>query len=107
MEFNYTLEQERFRTRLRGWLESTSREVFRDCRGAFGASLESMIFGRDDEGWQRALEYHRRLHQAGYLALHWPREWGGAAADPVEQAIYQDEVLRLGLPAYGANQLAI
>ena len=107
MEFNYTLEQERFRTRLRGWLESTSREVFRDRRGAFGASLESMIFGRDDEGWQRALEYHRRLHQAGYLALHWPRKWGGAGAGPVEQAIYQDEVLRLGLPAYGANQLAI
>jgi hypothetical protein len=53
------------------------------------------------------LEYPRRLHQAGCLALHWPRKWGGAGAGPVEQAIYQDEVLRLGLPAYGANQLAI
>jgi alkylation response protein AidB-like acyl-CoA dehydrogenase len=107
MEFNYTPEQEQFRARLRGWLESTSQEVFGDRRGAFGASLEGLIFGRDDAAWQRALEYHRRLHRAGYLALHWPREWGGAGAGLVEQAIYQDEVLRLGLPTYGVNQLAI
>jgi len=80
---------------------------FKVSKSAFGASLEALIFGRDDEGWQRALEYHRRLHRAGYLALHWPREWGGAGAGVVEQAIYQDEVLRLGLPTYGANQFAI
>jgi alkylation response protein AidB-like acyl-CoA dehydrogenase len=107
MDFDYSPEQERFRTRLRGWLETTSREVFGDRRGAFGASLEEMIYGRDAGGWQRVLEYHRRLLQVGYLALHWPREWGGSEASPVEQAIYQDEVLRLGLPMYGANQLAI
>ena len=35
MEFNYTPEQEQFRTRLKEWLESASREVFGDRRGAF------------------------------------------------------------------------
>src|SRR6202050_446468 len=32
---------------------------------------------------------------------------GWRGADMIEQSIYQDEVLRLGLPLYGANQLAI
>src|SRR5208282_115447 len=39
--------------------------------------------------------------------MHWPKEWGGGGASMIDQAIYQDEVLRLALPLYGANQLAI
>lgn len=107
MDFHYTAEQQEFRTRLGAWLEATSAEIFGadDCRGR--GSLETRFFGRDDEHWAQALEYHRRLYHAGYLALHWPVEWGGAGAGLVEQSIYQDEALRLGLPLYGANQFAI
>ena len=104
MDFALTTEQELFRRDLRTWLETTSLEVFgRVGLDPAGTSLLDV----DDRQWQRLLEYHRRLHRAGYVALHWPKEWGGAGAGPVEQAIYQDEVLRLGLPIYGANQLAI
>jgi alkylation response protein AidB-like acyl-CoA dehydrogenase len=106
MDFSFTPEQEAFRARLRDWLERTSAEVFGrgDSNAGAGASLLDV---GDDDRWQRLLEYHRRLHQAGYVALHWPKEWGGGGAGLVEQAIYQDEVLRLGLPVYGANALAI
>ena len=104
MDFALTTDQERFRRDLRTWLETTSLEVFgRVGLDPAGTSLLDV----DDRQWERLLEYHRRLHRAGYVALHWPKEWGGAGAGPVEQAIYQDEVLRLGLPIYGANQLAI
>jgi alkylation response protein AidB-like acyl-CoA dehydrogenase len=107
MDFNYSAEQQQFRLELRHWLEKNSAEVFGPALERFDGSMESIIFGRDDRLWEQALEYHRRLYRAGYLALHWPREWGGAGAGLVEQSIYQDEVLRLGLPLYGANQLAI
>jgi len=107
MDFNYTAQQQAFRSNLRGWLEKTSAEIFGDNIDAQGVSIESRIFGRDDREWETVLEYHRRLYREGYLALHWPKQWGGAGAGLVEQAIYQDEVLRLGLPLYGANQLAI
>jgi alkylation response protein AidB-like acyl-CoA dehydrogenase len=106
MDFSYTPEQEAFRARLRGWLEATTAEVFGrgDAMTASGASL----FDVDDDGrWRRLVEYHRRLHQAGYVSMHWPKEWGGGGAGLVEQAINQDEVLKLGLPVYGANGLAI
>ncbi len=104
MDFSYTPEQEAFRARLREWLERNATEVFGSNREALSSSA---TLAGDDDRWQRVLEWHRRLYQAGYLALHWPREWGGAGAGLVEQAIYQDEALRLGLPLYGANQLAI
>jgi len=104
MDFSFTPEQEAFRARLRGWLESNSAEVFGANRDALSSSA---TLAGDDHRWTRVREWHRRLYQAGYLALHWPREWGGAGASLIEQLIYQDEALRLGLPLYGANQLAI
>jgi len=104
MDFSYTPEQEAFRARLREWMERNATEVFGSNREALSSSA---TLAGDDDRWRRVLEWHRRLYQAGYLALHWPREWGGAGAGLVEQSIYQDEALRLGLPLYGANQLAI
>lgn len=102
MDFRYTPEQEAFRARLRSWLELNKQEVFGDSSDPLNE--------RDDDGdsrWKKILEWHRRLYEAGYVALHWPKEWGGGGASLVEQVIYQDEVLRLGLPLYGANQLAL
>ena len=102
MDFRYTPEQEAFRARLRDWLERHKAEVFGDS--------SDPLAERDEDGdsrWRKILEWHRRLYDAGYVALHWPKEWGGGGASLVEQAIYQDEVLRLGLPLYGANQLAL
>jgi alkylation response protein AidB-like acyl-CoA dehydrogenase len=107
MDFSYTPSQERFRTELRTWLERNSGEVFGRSGEGLGGSTASLLDVRDDGRWNQMLDYHRRLYQSGYVALHWPREWGGGGADLVEQSIYQDEVLRLGLPLYGANQLAI
>jgi alkylation response protein AidB-like acyl-CoA dehydrogenase len=107
MDFNYTPQQQELRSHLRGWLETAASEVFGTDGDRLADSLETRFFGRNDEHWAQALEYHRRLYRAGYLALHWPVEWGGASAGLVEQSIYQDEALRLGLPLYGANQFAI
>jgi alkylation response protein AidB-like acyl-CoA dehydrogenase len=107
MDFSYTPEQEKFRAGLRAWLEKNSAEVFGRGGDGLGPSAASLLDVRDDARWEQLKEYHRRLCAAGYVALHWPREWGGAGAGMIEQSIYQDEVLRLGLPMYGANQLAL
>ena len=107
MDFSFTPEQEAFRARLREWFEQTSAELFGRRGDGMGASTASLLDVSDDTRWQRLREYHQRLYDAGYVALHWPREWGGGGASLIEQAIYQDEALRLGLPLYGANQLAI
>lgn len=106
MDFRFSAEEEAFRARLRGWIERTTADVF--GRGdAIGASTASLLDVGDDSKWERLKEYHRRLYEAGYAALHWPKEYGGGGATLIEQAIYQDEVLSFGLPLYGCNQLAI
>src|ERR1700730_13480307 len=107
MDFTYTPEQEKFRAEIAGWLEKNSAEAFGRKGEGLGGSTASLLDVRDDGRWAQLLDYHRRLYKAGYVAMHWPKEWGGGGADMIDQSIYQDEVLRLGLPLYGANQLAI
>ncbi len=102
MDFRFTPEQEAFRVRLRTWLETNKAEVFGEHSDPLAERDED-----SDARWRKMLEWHRRLHGSGYVALHWPKEWGGGGASLVDQVIYQDEVLRLGLPLYGANQLAL
>jgi alkylation response protein AidB-like acyl-CoA dehydrogenase len=107
MDFSYTPEQEKFREKIRGILEKASAENLGRGGDAIGASTASLLDVRDDAAWNNLKKYHRALYDAGIVALHWPKEWGGGGADLVQQSIYQDEALRLGLPLYGANQLAI
>jgi alkylation response protein AidB-like acyl-CoA dehydrogenase len=106
MDFRYTPEEQTFRGKLHSWLQKTRGEVF-GRSGEVGGATASLLDVGDDSRWKRLLEYHRRLYDAGYVALHWPKEHGGGGATLMEQAIYQDEVLSFGLPLYGANQLAI
>ena len=103
MDFTFTPEQEAFRAQLRPWLRATKSEIWGNTDEPVGG-LEDAA---GDERWERLLRYHRALHTAGYVALHWPKQWGGGGAGLVEQVIYQDEVLAAGLPLYGANIIAI
>jgi alkylation response protein AidB-like acyl-CoA dehydrogenase len=50
-----------------------------------------------DTAWQR------RLYDAGYAGVHWPREAGGQGATPAEYLIFLEETERAGAPYVGAN----
>jgi 3-oxochol-4-en-24-oyl-CoA dehydrogenase len=42
--------------------------------------------------------WHRYLADHGYACLHWPREFGGAAATVAFQALFAEECARAGVP---------
>jgi alkylation response protein AidB-like acyl-CoA dehydrogenase len=107
MDFRFTPEEEAFRAKIHAWLEQTTREVFGRGQDGPGEATASLMDVGDDLRWQRLKQYHQRLYDAGYGALHWPKECGGGGATLIEQAIYQDEALSFGMPLYGCNQLAI
>jgi len=79
MDLNYTAEDVAFRKQVRTWLEHNMPRHIKNL----------------DE--RRA--WHRRLYEAGYLGMGWPKEYGGQGARPMEQAIVADEMARAGAPA--------
>jgi alkylation response protein AidB-like acyl-CoA dehydrogenase len=80
MDLNYTPEDVAYRKQVRAWLEENlPREEVRTL---------------DDRR-----RWHRKLYEAGYLGMGWPKEVGGAGARPMEQAIVADEMARVNAPA--------
>jgi alkylation response protein AidB-like acyl-CoA dehydrogenase len=89
MDFAYSPADERFRAEVRAWLAANppghGERVPHD-----EASLASeFAFLRT---WQR------RLYDAGYVGLLWPREHGGRGAPPTQQAILNEELARARAP---------
>jgi alkylation response protein AidB-like acyl-CoA dehydrogenase len=78
---------------------SPSEEEFRDGLRSW---LEENHPGEEPEGDEAAFEFRRdwqrKLHEAGYAGLSWPKEYGGRGATLVEQAIFGQETVRAKVP---------
>jgi alkylation response protein AidB-like acyl-CoA dehydrogenase len=66
-----------------------------------------VALGRTDPGrperrtWDT--DWQRRLFEAGYAGLHWPKQYGGRGASPTEQLIFYEETARARAPYVGVN----
>ncbi|MFN8517408.1 MAG: acyl-CoA dehydrogenase family protein, partial [Chloroflexia bacterium] len=79
MDLRYTAEDEAFRARVRAWL-------------AEHAPREPLHTVAAKKAW------HRKLYEAGYLGMGWPKAYGGQDARPIEQAIVVEEMARADAP---------
>ncbi|MGH7803177.1 MAG: acyl-CoA dehydrogenase family protein, partial [Candidatus Binatia bacterium] len=70
---------------MRRWLEENPPES-----GPEDEPLESEVVRL--RGWQK------RLHGGGWIALHWPREYGGQGASVVESFLFAEEMARARSP---------
>jgi alkylation response protein AidB-like acyl-CoA dehydrogenase len=52
----------------------------------------------DPRRLEQAKVWQRKVHAAGYLALGWPREYGGQGADIMRQTIVNEEMVRARAP---------
>jgi len=86
VDLSYTPEDEAFRRKVREWFE-------RNRPGPL-------------ETHEQARAWHRKLYEAGFIGMGWPKEYGGQSARPMEQAIVGEEMARLDVPA-GVNSLGI
>jgi alkylation response protein AidB-like acyl-CoA dehydrogenase len=84
-----TAEEARFRAELRAWLDENLPSERRGRRG--GSERFDDAFGR---------EWSRKLYEAGYASLTWPKEYGGAGAPYSFQAIFLEESARAQAPAH-------
>src|SRR5215470_5612486 len=43
--------------------------------------------------------WQRRLFEGGWAGFHWPKEYGGRGATPIEQFLFAEEYTRMGAPS--------
>src|SRR5271157_2948604 len=97
MDLSFTPEQEEFRAKARAFFEENLPK----------SSLMGPREGQGEKDWlAEAKAWQRKLYNAGYVALSWPKEYGGQAMDPVRQAIVNDEMVRARAP-YMVGMLGI
>ena len=89
MDLSLTPAHEALRRRLRTWLAANLPRSRRDDR--------SVEYG-EPERIPAAKAWQRKLYEAGFVAMRWPREYGGQGADVLEQTIVDDELVRAGAP---------
>jgi alkylation response protein AidB-like acyl-CoA dehydrogenase len=90
MDFDFTEEQETFRKQVRQWLE---RSLPEDLRGTAFASSRA-----DRRQVARLRWWQKTMHEAGYVGMDWPPEFGGRGASLVEQIILYQEMSRAESP---------
>ena len=74
-----TPEEAELRARLREWLSAS-------------------VPAAKDLDWPSRVAWQRTLHEAGWLGLSWPKEYGGQGASLREQFVYNEELVQARAP---------
>ena len=86
---------------------SPSEEAFRDeVRAWLAENHPGEEPSGDEAGFEFRRGWQKKLHEAGYAGLSWPKEYGGRGATMIEQAIFGEETSRAKVPA-PANVLGL
>ena len=87
MDFDLTPEERSFRDEVRGWLrEHAPREEDEPEEAGQRAWIEKR------RQWQKT------LHEAGYIGITWPKEYGGRGGSVMEQLIFDQEMILAHAP---------
>jgi alkylation response protein AidB-like acyl-CoA dehydrogenase len=90
MDLTDTREEAAFRERARAWLTENLPT---------GIANRGFALAIDEESVRVLTDWQRRLWEAGYLGLSWPKEYGGQGASMIESAIFNEEMARVRAPA--------
>jgi alkylation response protein AidB-like acyl-CoA dehydrogenase len=91
MEFRFTIEEEAFRSEVQAFLKQELKPGWDD-----EFTAESEIGVKLQEEFTKA--FQRKLVERGWLAIAWPKQYGGADASVMQQVIYNEEMAYAGAP---------
>jgi alkylation response protein AidB-like acyl-CoA dehydrogenase len=90
MDLSDTREETAFREKARAWLKENLPT---------GIANRGFALAIDEDSVRMLTDWQRRLWEAGYLGLSWPKEYGGQGASMIESAIFNEEMARVRAPA--------
>ncbi len=106
MDWRDTPEQLAFRQRVKDVIDVRLPERYQ--RAARTGSLAERAWENDrksgvPEERQAAADWHKALNEQGWVAPHWPKEYGGAGLTSMEQFVLNEELARAGAPSVGGS----
>ena len=90
MDFRDSPAEAAFRDEVRTWLAENLTSEFTPLTGGRGVDRE--------EYWDLGLAWERKLGEAGWIGLSWPKEYGGRGASFLEQVIFSTEYAKADGP---------
>ena len=90
MDLNDTPEQAEYRAKARSWI-AEHRDEAPVLRGE--GAIED-----EDEAIRAHRVWQRKLAEAGYAGVTWPKEYGGQGLGPLEQVVVNQEINAGGVP---------
>jgi alkylation response protein AidB-like acyl-CoA dehydrogenase len=87
MDLNDTPELAEYRVHVRAWLEENARHA---------PQLERLGFQTDQVEAMR--DWQRKLADAGFVGITWPKEFGGEGLSTLEAVVFNSELKRAGVP---------
>jgi alkylation response protein AidB-like acyl-CoA dehydrogenase len=94
MEFKDNTEEAAFRTQVRGFIQQNLPK-------GLGGSIDPFEEGGDAEREALLKSWRTQLGTQGWIAPHWPKEYGGAGMSPGEQFIFNEEMAEARAPNVG------
>ena len=102
MDWNDSPAQAEFRAGVRQLIAEKLPARYRGDDGAEGEGdgVEWMVERRsqDPVAQQASAEWATAISERGWIAPHWPVEYGGAGLSPIEQMIYNQEMAMAAAP---------
>ncbi|HLG16339.1 MAG TPA: acyl-CoA dehydrogenase [Blastocatellia bacterium] len=90
MDLNLTAAEQRFRDEFRAWLEANIPAEW--------SKSESHEFESTDDRFEFLRAWQKKMYEAGWAGISWPKEFGGRGASLIQQAIFLEEMARASAP---------
>ena len=92
MDFNDTPQEAEFRAKCRAWLEVNAELKTKKTNSAKNMNIgnKSLL--------EAAAEWQKKKYDAGWAMIHWPKEFGGIGATPIERIIWAQEESKFNVP---------
>ncbi len=94
MDFSYSPSEEAFRKEVRDWLAENMKELpdWWNRTDIPGPEVDS------DEYHQFGIWWHRKLNDAGFIGITWPKQYGGRGLTIMEETVLYEEIAKLRAP---------